>query len=157
MARRKDTFWHRYKYKLNGLVLILPFWFLYQQLTPTFPAVWGSQKAGPYEITVVPSDMEPPYAHHGDYVKDFTLTFAAGKISSIRQGYVSIGPQPMPLVKLQQGETGILHGNRHSQHVHAIAPEHIARGDRLWLRIQDWQGEEHVVSWPMPHVLVSKR
>jgi hypothetical protein len=155
MARRKDTFWQRHKYKLNGLVLILPLWFLYQQLTPVFPDAWASQQVGPYEITLIPADLEQPYAHHDDYVKDFTLTFSSGRIDSIRQGFVSIGPQPLPLNRLQQGDTGILHGNRHSQHVHAVAPRQIRAGDKLWLRIQDWQGQQFVASWPLPEVLIT--
>ena len=43
---RNNSFWQRHKYKLNGLVLVLPFWFLYQSITPVFPPAWPAQQLG---------------------------------------------------------------------------------------------------------------
>ena len=100
---RSNTFWQRHKYKLNGLVLVLPFWFLYQSLTPEFPPAWPAQQVGDFEIAPMPLNLKPPYAHHDEYVKDFMLMFSKGDISGIRQGYLNIGPQALPLAQLQQG------------------------------------------------------
>jgi hypothetical protein len=125
MARR-NRFCQRQQYQLNGL-LLFPLWFLYQSLTPVLPPAWPAQRIGNFEISAMPLNLKPPYAHHGAYVKDFLLTFNRGDISAVRQGYLNIGPAPLPLPLLQQGEDGILHGSRHGQHVHAITPPQLSR------------------------------
>jgi len=153
---RSNTFWQRHKYKLNGLVLVLPFWFLYQSLTPEFPPAWPAQQVGDFEIAPMPLNLKPPYAHHDEYVKDFMLMFSKGDISAIRQGYLNIGPQALPLAQLQQGEEGILHGSRHGQHVHAIAPKILTTGDKVWLTLQTWQGDTLTTSWELPAELLAQ-
>lgn len=151
---RSNSFWQRHKYKLNGLVLVLPFWFLYQSLTPVFPPAWPVQQVGEFEIAPMPLNLEPPYAHHDEYVKDFMLMFNTGDISNVRQGYLNIGPAPLPLARLQQGEEGILHGSRHGQHVHAIAPAQLSSVDKVWLTLQTWQGDTLITSWQLPAELL---
>tara|TARA_R110002126_G_scaffold16500_3_gene65805 strand:+ start:391 stop:861 length:471 start_codon:yes stop_codon:yes gene_type:complete len=152
---RSNTFWQRHKFKLNGLVLLLPLWFLYNSLTPEFPPAWPAQQLGQFEIAPMPLDLKPPYAHHDQYVKDFLLMFNQGDIASIRQGYLNIGPTPLPLAELQQHEEGILHGSRHGQHVHAIAPPQLDATDKVWLTLQTWQGELLTTSWALPAELVA--
>lgn len=151
-----NSFWQRQKYKLSGLVLLLPLWFLYQSLTPQFPPAWPAQQLGEFEIAPMPLNLAPPYAHHDKYVKDFYLTFSQGEISSIRQGYINIGPAALPLTQLQLGEDGILHGSRHGQHVHAIAPAAFSGGDKVWLTLQTWQGELLTTSWDLPPLLLQQ-
>jgi len=147
-------FWKKYRYQLSGTVLALPFWFLYQSMTPQFPPAWPAQQVGDFQITPMPLDLKPPYAHHETYVKDFMLTFNRGNISDLRQGYVNIGPAPLPLSQLQQAEDGILHGNRHSQHVHAIAPKTFSVTDKMWITLETWQGEQLTASWELPEMLL---
>ncbi|KUM52050.1 hypothetical protein [Rheinheimera sp. EpRS3] len=153
---RSNSVWQRHKYKLNGLVLVLPFWFLYQSLTPEFPPAWPAQQVGQFEIAPMPLNLKPPYAHHDEYVKDFMLMFGQGDVSDIRQGYVNIGPAPLPIEELQQGDEGILHGSRHGQHVHAIAPKQFSATDKLWLTIETWQGELLTSSWELPPELLQQ-
>ena len=146
---RNNSFWQLKKYYLNSLVLVLPLWFLYQSLTPVFSPMWPAQQIGQFEIAPMPLNLQPPYAHHDQYVKDFMLTFSKGDISAIRQGYLNIGPAALPLAQLQQGEEGILHGSRHGQHVHAIAPKILTTGDKVWLTLQTWQGDTLTTSWEL--------
>ena len=153
---RSNSFWQRHKYQLNGLVLVLPIWFLYQSLTPAFPPAWPAQQVGEFEIAPMPLNLEPPYAHHDEYVKDFYLTFSQGEISRIRQAYVNIGPAALPLAQLEQSEEGILHGSRHGQHVHAIAPKSLSANDKVWLTLQTWQGETLVSSWHLSAELIAQ-
>lgn len=150
---RTNSVWQRHKYTLNGLVL-LPFWFLYQSLTPEFPPAWPAQQIGDFEIAPMPLNLKPPYAHHDQYVKDFFLTFNQGDISNIRQAYINIGSAALPLAQLQQGEDGILHGSRHGQHVHAIAPKTLSAGDKVWLTLQTWHGETLITHWGLPAELL---
>ncbi|KXJ54131.1 MAG: hypothetical protein AXW17_00760 [Colwellia sp. Phe_37] len=147
MARITNSFWHRHKYKINGLVLILPFYFLYQSLFPVFPKALSTKQVAEFEITPTPYDLEPPYLHDGHYTKDFMLSFSQGKITDIRQAYVNIGTKALPLAVLQTGDEGILHGSQHGQEVHAIAPETITTQDKLWLTIETWNGKQMVLSW----------
>ncbi|MCF2948004.1 hypothetical protein L0668_07790 [Paraglaciecola aquimarina] len=153
MARTTQSFWGRNKYEINGLVLILPLYFLYQSLTPVFPKAWATQKVGTFEITPTPYDMDQPYQHEGHFTKDFLLIFSQGKVAHIRQAYFNIGEAPIPLAELQTGDEGILHGSQHGQEVHAIAPKLISAGHKAWLTIENWQGEQFITSWDIPQEL----
>lgn len=154
MARAKNTFWQKNKYKINGVFLILPFYFLYTSLFPVFPDALKAQQIGSFEVSPMPYNLEPPYVHEGHYIKDFFLTFSKGNIQDIRQAYLNIGSKPLPISELQQSNEGILHGSQHGQEVHAIAPEQLKVEDKIWLTIQDWQGKELVTSWDLPATLL---
>lgn len=150
MAVTNSSFWLKNKYKLSGLILLLPLLFLYQSLTPTFPPAWQAQQLGEFSIAPLPLNLNAPYVHHDDYVKDFMLVFEKGEIANIRQGYANIGTQALPIADLQRSENGILHGHKHGQHVHAIASEKLTSADSLWISIENWQGEWQVGKWPLP-------
>ncbi|MBB1302247.1 hypothetical protein H5183_12930 [Pseudoalteromonas sp. SR44-8] len=155
MARLKSTWWQRYKYLLHASILILPFWFLYQSMILIFPDSWGEQTMGEFTLAPMPLNMGPPYSHHGEYVKDFMVMFNKGKIADVRQGYMNIGPTPLPLSQLSKADEGILHGTRHGQHVHAIAPKLITSKDKAWITLQTWQGELLVQSWEIPSQFIN--
>lgn len=150
MAQVNSNLWNRYKYKLNGLIIILPFYFLYQSLFPVFPTAWNTKKIASFEITPTPFNAEPPYLHDGSYAKDFVLTFTQGNIEHIRQAYVNIGNEALPLTMLQKHSEGIVHGNKQGQEVHAIAPNTFKAEHKMWLTIENWQGEKMVTSWDLP-------
>ncbi len=150
MSMFNSVFWLKNKYKLSGLILILPVIFLYQSLHPTFPPAWQSQQMGEFKIAPMPLDLKAPYFHHEAYVKDFMLIFEAGDVANIRQGFVNIGPEALAVEAMQDGENGILHGSRHGQHVHAISNAKIAASDKLWVSLQNWQGEWQVSQWAIP-------
>lgn len=150
MAQLKNIGWHRYKYKVNFIVLILPFYFLYHSLFPEFPETLGIKKIGSFEITAMPYDLDPPYLHEGKYSKDFFITFNQGNIADIKQAYLNIGYEPLPLNELIKSGEGILHGSKHGQEVHAIAPSVIKKDHMAWLTIETWQGEKLVTHWNLP-------
>lgn len=150
----KRSLWHRYKYKLNGLLLVLPGWFLYQSLTPSFPPSWDARQAGEFTLIPMPLDLDRPYVHHGDYVKDFFFTLSKGDVRDIRQAFVNIGPQPLTLAEFQQHELGILHGSRHGLHVHALSPKTLTKEDRVWISVQTWQNQVFSTSWSLPDTLL---
>ncbi|MGO1328932.1 MAG: hypothetical protein ACTHT9_04600 [Idiomarina loihiensis] len=155
MARRKNTFWNRNKFKLSGLILILPFYFLYQQLQlPELPPVWDEKQAGPFKVALQPANNDAPYAHHEDWVKDFSAYVNEGKVSDIRQGYVNIGEEPIAIEELQQDDVGILHGSELLQHVHAIAPQKLEPQQRVWVTLQTWNGDVHQAHWELPETWV---
>ncbi|TYK64663.1 hypothetical protein [Colwellia echini] len=154
MARVKNTLWQRYKYKLNGLVLLLSIYFLYQSLTPVFPDTWAPKQIGSFEITPMPFNLDAPYLHHDVYTKDFFFIINKGDVKTIRQGYVNIGPTALSLEKLAMGDDGILHGSQHGQEAHAISPQVLQASDRLWLTIENWQGEQLITSWDLPKELL---
>lgn len=154
MARVNNTIWNRYKYKLNGLVLILPFIFLYQSLTPEFPPTWQPKDVGSFSVTPMPYNLDAPYLHHDAYTKDFFLIFTKGDINNIRQAYFTLGKEPLSLAKLEMGDEGILHGSIHGQEVHAISPKKLTAEDKAWLTIEDWQGEVIIASWDLPKSLL---
>lgn len=154
MALVRSIWWHKNKYKLSGLILLFPIVFLYQSLTPKFPPAWQAQQLGEFKIAPLPLDLKAPYVHHDDFVKDFMVIFEEGEISNVRQGYANIGVEALPMNILQRSENGILHGNKHGQHVHAIAAKQLNATDSLWVSIENWQGEWSVARWPLPPELL---
>ncbi|MDB2386900.1 hypothetical protein N9W21_06110 [Shewanella sp.] len=155
MARINNNLWHRYKYKINVFLLILPCYFFYQSLFPQFPSAWDSKKIAGFEITPIPYNLKQPYLHHGSYTKDFMIMFSEGKVDDIRQAYVNIGIEPLPLAVLQTSDKGILHGSQHGQEVHAISASVLKAEDKVWLTIEDWQGQRIVTSWSLPKALLN--
>lgn len=136
----------RGKYWLNGLLLVLPIWFLWTSLNPVFEPEWPEQKAGPFTVALTPLDAGPPYRHGDGYLKDFSARFCQGCVTQIRYAWLSVGAQPAPL---PESLDGVLHGSSVGQHVHAPYPAALRPGDRLWLAMQDWRGAVHHVSWPL--------
>lgn len=151
MARRKNTWWTRIKYKLSALVLVLAAYFTYQAFQfPEFPPAWEARTVGPVTIKLQPMNDEPPYTHHDDHVKDFMAFVPEGSVGDIRQAYLNIAPQAKPLAELQSDDVGIMHGSELLQHAHAIAPDRFAADDKVWLTVQTWQGKIHTTSWKLP-------
>lgn len=147
MARVRRTLWHKSRYWLNGFVIVLPVYFLYDSLTPAPPPeAWEMQVIGPFEVTPTPADNALPYQHDGEWVKDFSVQFCAGCVKKIRLAYMSVGEQPAPV---PAGAEGILHGNHQMQHVHAPYPLERTEQDRLWISVQEWSGDLHHASWPL--------
>jgi hypothetical protein len=112
-ANLKYSLWKNYKYKQNSLLLILPFYFLYQSLSPELPDPWEAKKIGSFEVVPIPYNLDPPYFHDGSYTKDFFFTFEQGNILEIRQAYLNIGKQALPLRILAAGNQGILLKNNY--------------------------------------------
>jgi hypothetical protein len=154
MARIKNNFWNKYKYKINGFLLILPCYFFYQSLMPKFPDAWETKKVGEFEVTPIPYNLDQPYLHHDTYTKDFMLTFSEGDIDNIRQAYFNIGKEALSITILQVDDEGILHGSRYGQEVHAISVSQLTAEDKAWLTIENWQGHKIVTSWDLPTVLL---
>lgn len=150
MAKVQSNLWHRNKFKLTGLLLILPFYFLYQSLNPVFPDAWQVKQIGEFEVSPMPYNLEKPYLHDGHFTKDFFITFSKGKVNGIRQAYFYINAEPLSLTVLEKGDAGILHGSQHGQEVHAISPKIIKPHDKAWLTIQTWSGEQLETSWTLP-------
>lgn len=154
MAQAKNTLWRRYKYKISGIVLILPIYFLYHSLFPKFPDVWETKEIGVFKVSPMPFDLDPPYIHGGHYTKDFFITFGQGNVADIRQAYLNIGTDSLSLNELEKGDEGILHGSQHGQEVHAIAPPVIKPEHKAWLTIETWKGEKLVIHWDIPQELL---
>lgn len=140
----------RWKYLLNGLLLIAPAWFYYDSLSPAFPDEWPEQSIGPFTAAPRPANDGPQFYYDGGYIKDFSVRFCDGCVSRIRAAHISVGEQPAPA---PSGHEGVLHGNSLAQHVHAPFPARIAPNDRLWLTVQEWNGAVHHASWPLPEGL----
>ncbi len=156
MKNNDASWWDRNKYLLNGLILILVGYFFYQSLHPKFPELWPAKQVGEFELAPMPFDLEQPYLHHGIYTKDFFLFINKGDVNNIRQAYINIGDKPMTLEELESTGDGILHGSQHGQEVHAIAPKQIQTKHKMWLTLENWQGQQFVVSWEFPEVMREK-
>ncbi|MFT4807905.1 MAG: hypothetical protein ACI9LX_001228 [Paraglaciecola sp.] len=154
MAVRKNTILNRHKFKINGLALLFPVYFFYQQLQiPVSQDPWVAKQVGEFNLTIQPVNKEAPYAHDADWFKDFTVFINKGSITQIRQAYANIGTVPVPIEELQLNDIGLLHGSNLLQHVHAISPVHIASNDKMWITIQTWDGTIFTQSWQMNNLL----
>lgn len=142
--------WMRYRFKLNGLLLLLPGWFLYQSMNPQFPPALPLAQLGPYDVRVMPLTTDGPYLHHGEWVKDYYLQWCDDCAKRIRQGFLLVSAEKPDLAQLSKGHSSVLHGTQHGLHVHAQSPETPKSGDKLWLLIQDWHGQVYTHAWVLP-------
>jgi hypothetical protein len=144
MMTTLKTLWLRCRFKLNGLLLLAPIWFLYQSLNPVVVTPWAEQPVGPFTATPTPSDIEAPYHHDGEWMKDFSVTFCDGCIARFRQAYISVGPQPAPPPPAYEG---LLHGNGYRLHAHVPFPASLGVEDRFWITVEEWNGTRHHGEW----------
>lgn len=142
----RQRVWFRSKYLINGCLLILPVWFLYQALNPVFPAAWPIQKIGTIEATPTPADNNPPYQGKYGLLKDFSVTVCATCSEQIRIAWMNIGTKPLANAP---NEYGILHGSRYGLHVHVPYTAPVTANNKLWLTIQHWDGTFSQQSWPL--------
>lgn len=142
--KNKKSFFYRWRYWFNGILLILPCWFLYQQLNPVFPDPWEKKQLGPFTVQPMPYNLEGPYTYDGKRYKDFSLTFCEGCVEKIRYAYVSVAPEP---IEIPADDTGAIHGNNYGQEVHAPYPDQLQADDKLWVTVQDWSGNLYHASW----------
>ncbi|WP_024850373.1 hypothetical protein [Hydrogenovibrio kuenenii] len=139
------VFWLRYRFWINGFILLLPFWFLYQALTPPpLEPKWAKKQNGEFSAEVRPMDKEPPYLHDGEREKDFSVIFGDSCANRVKQAYLKVATSAP---NLPDDDSGIVHGNTSIQHAHVPFPDVIKTDDRLWLTIQDWQGRIIQLSW----------
>jgi len=143
----KKSFLDRWKYRINGFLLIAPVWFFYEALSPSsLPEQWQQQAIGPFSAAPQPADNNPPYAHDGARMKDFSVHFCEGCVQKIRVAWLNVGERPAPL---PNDLAGILHGNSNEQHVHAPYPKVRGDHDKLWLTVQQWDGQLHHAAWTL--------
>lgn len=144
----KKTSWQRGMYRVSGLVLIAPVWFFYEAMSPPpLPAQWQRQSIGPFTAAPQPVNNDAPYPHDGAFAKDFSVHFCEGCIAQIRMAWLGVGERPSAL---PDDLAGILHGNNHEQHVHAPFPQALGDNDKLWLTVQQWNGQTHHTAWSLP-------
>lgn len=142
--------WIRVAYWLSALLLILPAWYLYQSLNPVFPPEWQEQQLGPISAAPMPMNETGPYQYDGKYYKDFAVRLCEGCAERMRTAYLSVGAHPAAVPA--DGE-GVLHGSSLFMEAHAPFPAELAAEDRLWLSVQEWDGQLHHASWPLPEWL----
>lgn len=142
-------FLQRHKYTFNALLLLLPIGF-YNGWFSSYPKSWEAKQIGEFTVKALPLNLDPPYIHDGSYAKDFMILFREGEVANIRQAYLNIGPQAIPLNQLQQSDEGLLHGSPRAQTAHAISQVKFSPEDKLWLTIEDWQMQQQVISWDLP-------
>lgn len=133
-------------YRLNALLLIVPLWFVYRTLVPEAAAEWPVRGIGPFTAAPMPADADPPYLHEDGYMKDFAVRLCSGCGERIRLAYLSVGERP---AETRDGVDGILHGFGSLQHAHAPFPKQPGMRDKLWLTVQEWNGQLHHAAWPL--------
>lgn len=144
----RRTSLRRWMYRFSGFVLIAPAWFFYEAMSPPpLPQQWQQQSIGPFTAAPQPANNDAPYPHDGAFAKDFSVHFCAGCVERIRVAWLSVGEQPSAL---PDDLAGILHGNNFEQHVHAPFPKQRGNNDKLWLTVQQWNGQTHHAAWPLP-------
>lgn len=148
MSAGLRSLWHRGRFWLSGLVLLLSAHYLYQSLNPQFPPEWQEQTLGDISAAPMPFDEDPPYRYDGKRYKDFAVRFCDGCMARLRTAHLSIGSQPAE--RTPPSGDGVLHGSLWYAEAHAPFPEIVGADDRLWLTVQTWDGRLQHVSWPLP-------
>jgi hypothetical protein len=138
----------RWKYLINGLVLLAPVYFLYDMFTPASgPEPLPEKRLGDsFTATPAPTNAEPPYVHDGQLFKDFSVVFCDGCLKRIRTAYLIVSDEAP---SLPEDGLGVIHGHGPTKHVHVPYPPEPGEDARLWLTIQSWTGEVVRTSWPL--------
>lgn len=146
--------WHRWKFRLSGLLLLAPAAVIVSELTDAhddFDArVLSTGTVGPWSVTLAEAWQGPPATNlPGTIVmKDFAAKFCDGCAADIRAAYLAVGERPS---SDQAGSP--LHGNPHHLEAHVLFPTDFRDDDRLWLTVDAWDGSVYQTSWPLSELL----
>lgn len=155
---RAAMIWHRSKYYLSALVLVIPLavfpnYFRAISTPPLGMNVLPERHAGPWPVTLAESRRGEPYLGPREHVlKDYALHIREGYPDRIRTVYLRVGKPPNDR---NLGE--IMHGSPYRLHAHVRFVTPPQDDDELWLTLEEWDGTLHQLSWPVSDVVTTAR
>jgi len=151
--------WRRWKYHLNGLLLLLPLVFLGEFIAAREPGPKPGAVSLPDRSVAgcaARLHVEAPAHPEPGGTLDVLLTFPQDCLPEHRILFLAVGESPPdPVPYLLGGNASVLHGGRHNLHAHVPVPEEFRGDEALWLFIEDWQGAFHRTSWPLERLTSS--
>lgn len=143
----------RWKYHLNGVLVLLPLVFLGDYLAEWAPGPKAEaiglpeQPIGTCRAT---AHGDPPLRAEPGNTLDFLVRFRPGCFENVRVAFLAIrDTPPEPASLLAAGYGAILHGGAFNLHAHVAVPERLSGDEALWLVVEDWNGAFHRTAWSL--------
>lgn len=149
-----NTLWLRWRFRVSGLLLILPLAYLPQYFDSLALSAGtkglgerevGSRTAGPWTVSLAEWQVEPPRSDGpAGYLKTFSLALCEPCISDVKAAYLRVG-KPRSL----RAAGALLSGSPYRLLTSVTIPERAGPDADLWLTLEGWDGSVHQVSWPL--------
>lgn len=152
MGERMRRLWHRGKFHLSALVLLVPLPFVPGQFggNTVFdpPEIERTLTAGPYTVRVVTGDRGPHQEPTGDRMKDYAVHVTAGDADTIRAIFLRVG-KPRSIRTLG----ALAEGNPYEREAEVVIPPTLSGAEELWLTVESWDGRLHQAALPLDQLL----
>lgn len=152
MDERWHRLWHRGKFHLSALVLLVPLPFIPAQFggATVFdpPEIERTVTAGPYTVRLVTSTAAPHREPTGDVMKEYTVRVESGGIGTIRGVFLRVG-KPRSVRTLG----ALAEGNPYAWEAEVTIPPALSGDEDLWLTVESWDGALHQAAVPLAPLL----
>ncbi|MBK1663803.1 hypothetical protein CKO38_04050 [Rhodospirillum rubrum] len=147
--------WHRSKFHLSALMLLLPAFYFAQQHGAFSTTAVGAMPAtapaavalGPWRVAVSAMPGLPEPGADGALRRFILVKIVEGDVDTIRGSFLRIG-KPRNIRTLG----ALAYGNPHFAMAQVPVPEGLTGKEELWLTIEGWDGTLHQTSWPLAAV-----
>ncbi|MEI2414584.1 thiamine pyrophosphate-binding protein [Orrella sp. JC864] len=148
-----SRWWHRWRFHLSALLLVLPLLYLPRYFQDVAlnrgtmglgqrPA--GTVQVGPWPLQLAEWETGAPKPDPAGYMKTFTMALCQGCQDEVRAVYLRVG-KPRSL----RAAGSIFFGSPHRAFATIPIPERTATDADLWLTAEGWDGSVHQTPWPI--------
>lgn len=152
MDERMRRLWHRGKFHLSALVLLVPLPFIPAQFggTTVFdpPEIERTVTAGPYTVRLVTSVHGPHREPTGEMMKDYAVHVESVGLGTIRGVFLRVG-KPRSVRTLG----ALAEGNPYELGAEVTIPPTLSGDEELWLTVESWDGGLHQAALPLDQLL----
>lgn len=145
--------WHRRKYHLNVLLLLLPLVFMGQY----FAGLEGGPHEGAIRLSAQPVGDWRVRAYMDHFepggLLDVHARFSEGAYRDVRAAFLAIDDAPPERDRLLDiTYSAALHCGEYHLEAHVPVPERLSRKPSLWLTVEAWDGAIYRTSWPLRQI-----
>ena len=150
----RRSFWYRWRYRLSGLLLIIPLLSLpsyFDRLELNRGAKGlgereiGEYVVGPWSVRLAEWRLQEPFLD-GDagYLKTFSLAVCPTCVDEVKAAYVRVG-KPRSL----RAAGGLFFGTPYRQLANLPIPDRTTVDSEIWITLEGWDGSVHQVAVPL--------
>jgi hypothetical protein len=146
--------WHRWKFHLSALLLIVPVAYLQTYFTEVEmnrgqkglgEREIGEKQVGPWTVKLAEDRLWEPLGNKEfGYTQGFNLSLCEACIPEIRAAYIRVG-KPRSL----RTAGAVFFGSPYRMSAGMVIPERTRHDDDLWLTVEGWDGSVHHASWTL--------
>jgi hypothetical protein len=150
---RLNRFWHKWRFHLNVLLLLIPLGFMPKYFSDV--ALFrgdsglgeheiGEVQVGPWSLRLAELRNEPPLNGPAGYMKAFNAALCDSCVEQVKATYLRIG-KPRSL----RAAGVIFFGTPYRMSTQLLIPEKTKPDAELWITLEGWDGSMHQASIPL--------